>query len=172
MSAARFSYTGSKLNSVDADVKIKQAINEVYSGYEKLVVSVEDKKKSLLKFGRYDNLGTSFETVWSQGGNETFPTGNTIGFISSSETSDTQLTRVEGHTIDVNGRLTFVVQFIVLQGRTKTALSTPLRDVTRIRNEGTTDWAGTIYVYEDDTVTNGVPQTASKIHITSFRNGS
>ncbi len=33
----------------------------------------------------------------------------------------------------------------------------------RVKNEGATDFAGDVYVYEDDTVTAGVPQTASLI---------
>ena len=33
-----------------------------------------------------------------------------------------------------------------------------------MKNMGATDLAGTVYVYEDDTITAGVPDTASKIH--------
>lgn len=123
------------------------------------------KNKTLIKFGRYESLGTSYETVQGIGGNETYLTDNLILYVSSSNTGDTQSISIEGHTIDASGNLTFVVQYITLQGQTSVALTTPLARMTRIRNAGATNFAGTIYGYENDTVSSGVPQTSTKIHI-------
>ena len=148
--------------------KIARAIEQIYQTYGD-TVSVEAKAKSLNKYGRNDSLGnTSFETVWQRGGNETYATGNDIDSISSSSAGDTQDVVIEGHTIDGNGDLTFVVQTATLNGQTPVTLSTPLYRATRLYNDGSTDFAGTVYVYESGgTVTGGVPQTSADIHIQS-----
>lgn len=51
-----------------------------------------------------------------------------------------------------------------LTGQTKVPLTTPLARATRIRNASGTDFLGSIYVFEDDTLSGGVPTTASKVH--------
>lgn len=146
------------------DYKVAQAINQIANTYGDKV-TVDGKGKTLRKFGRNNAVGSSFETVWQTGGDETYATTNAIDTISSSNSGDTQAVRIEGHAID-NGELTFVVQSATLNGQNKVVLSTPLARITRLYNNGTTDFAGTIYGYEDDTVTAGVPQTTSKIHMT------
>ena len=128
-------------------------------------VSLEIGKKSLLKFGQNDAVGTAMETVWRTGGNETYLTDNLINKISSSDNADTQDVVIEGHTIGVDGDFTHVSQTVTLVGQTKTSINTPLARVSRIYNDNGVDFAGTVSVYEDDTVSAGVPQTASKIHI-------
>jgi hypothetical protein len=47
-----------------------------------------------------------------------------------------------------------------------------LARATRVYNNGSTDFAGTVYVYEDDTVTAGVPQTSAKIHLQTEGNNN
>jgi len=148
---------------------IRYAIGEVHATYGQWV-SVEAKSKSLLKFGRNSTLGTSAETVWTQGGNETYVTTNAIDKISSSSGSDTGgLAYVEGHTVSGTGadaQYTFVAQTVTLTGTTKATLGTPLARVSRVYNVSATTWVGDIYVYEDDdTGTPGVPDTGSKIHM-------
>lgn len=148
---------------------IERAEQEVYSTYGDRVSTLA-KRKSLLKFGRTDSLGTSWETVWTQGGDETYVTTNAIDTISSSSGSDTGgLAYIEGHTVSGTGadaQFTFVVQTVTLTGTTKATLSTPLARVSRVYNASSTTWVGDIYVYEDDTTTTpGVPDTASKIHM-------
>ena len=129
-------------------------------------VSVMTKGKTLNKFGRNEAVGTSTEMVWLYGGTETIPSTNAIDKISSSDNGDTQSVTVEGHTIS-GSDLTFVVQSKTLVGQTETALDTPLARATRVYNNDSTDFAGTVYVYEDDTVTAGVPQTAAKVHLST-----
>lgn len=143
---------------------ITQAINSIYQNFGD-VVSVTDKAKTLYKFGRNADIGTgAYTTVQREGGDETYCTTNAIDKFSSSNAGDTQEIVIEGHTI-ADGELTFATQTVTLNGQTETSLTTPLARVTRLYNNGTTDFTGDIYVYEDDTVTGGVPQTASKIHM-------
>ena len=146
----------------EEDPRLVQAQKQIFDSFGDRV-SVTQKAKTLYKFGRNPDIGTSIETVWNTGGNETYATDNVIDKFSSSNAGDTQEIIVEGHTISA-GKLTFVTQTVTLAGQTETALTTPLARVNRAYNNGTTDFAGTIYIYEDDTVTAGVPQTASKIH--------
>jgi hypothetical protein len=141
----------------------KAAILEIYKTFGDSV-SFETKAKRLYKFGRNSAVGTSLVTVSNTGSNETYLTTNGIDKISSSNAGDTEVITIEGHTIAA-GLLTFVVQSVTLVGQTETALTTPLRDVTRAYNAGTTDLLGTVYIYEDDTVTAGVPDTAANIHM-------
>ncbi len=128
-------------------------------------VSVYEKAKDLLKFGASDDIDTSLELVWNQGGNETLVSSNIITHFASSSGSDTGSMKVEGHTVDGSGNFTFVVQDVTLAGQTKTALTTPLARTSRAYNNTGTDWVGDIYVAEDVTFTAGVPQTASAIHV-------
>ena len=148
---------------------IHLAEREAFSTYGDSI-SVYDKNKSLLKFGRFDTLGATYETVWSQGGDETYVTTNAIDTVSSSSASDTEVLYVEGHTVVGTGSssvFTFVAQTITLTGTTKAVLTTPLARVSRAYNISSNTLVGTIYVSEDDThTTPGVPNTAAKIHLT------
>lgn len=141
---------------------------EIYKTYGD-VVSTEEKGKTLLKFGRNAGVGTSYETVWEYGGDETYCTTNAIDYVSSSSASDTATVMfVEGHTVSGTGadsKFTFVTQLVTLTGQTKAALTTPLARVSRAYVYSGT-LAGDFYVFEDDTLSAGVPQTASKVHIT------
>ena len=143
------------------DFWIEHAIRQIYDRFGDVV---EIKPKSLLKFGSYDNLGTSFETVQSTGGNETYVTTNAIDTVSSSNAGDTGVVFIEGHTIDGNDDFTFVGQSATLNGQNKVVLGTPLARCSRIYNAAAAAFAGDVYVYEDDTLTAGVPDTAAKVH--------
>lgn len=147
---------------------IAQAERVVASTYGD-TVSVLEKKKDLLKFGRNFAAGTSYSTVWAYGdtlATEVLPTTNAIDTVSSSSTSDTGTVVIEGHTIS-GSDLTFVVQTATLNGRNKVVLTTPLARATRIKNTGAADFVGDIYVYEDDTISAGVPTTSTKVHVTA-----
>ena len=154
--------TGQSVDTMDS--RIAHAINEIAGTYSD-TVSVESKAKSLVKFGRRSTLGTSFATVWeATNANETYVSTNAIDTISSSSASDTGTVTVEGHTIS-GSDLTFAVQAATLNGQNKVVLGTPLARATRIFNTDSSDWVGDIYVYQDDTLTGGVPNTAAKIHL-------
>ena len=57
---------------------------------------------------------------------------------------------IEGHTIS-GSDLTFVVQTATLNGTTPVTLTTPLRDATRMFNNDSTDFAGTVSVSDGST---------------------
>lgn len=143
---------------------IMLALDEIHKTYGHIV---QPKGKSLLKFGQADALGTDQDTIWVRGGNETYVNDNLITHFSSDNSGDGQSLVVEGHTIDADGDFTFVEQTVTLQGQSKEALTIPLARSSRFFNNGSIPFSGTIYVYEDDTVTLGVPQTLAKIHLTN-----
>jgi len=95
---------------------------------------------------------------------ETYVAANTITHIASATAGDTEIVKLEGHTVDGSGDFTFVIQSVTLAGQTKTALGTPLARVTRCYNTGATDLVGAVYIAEDVTFTAGVPQTDTAIH--------
>lgn len=112
-----------------------------------------------IKFGRNESVGTSFENINDQGGTYTYSSSAVTHYISSSSTSDTDQTiYVEG--IDANGDIQS--QTVALAGQTKTAISGTWLRVYRAYVQTGSDLVGTVYIYEDDTVTSGVPQTATK----------
>ena len=154
---------GYNLEHYHDDPWIKYAEQEIRSNYGDSV-SVLAKSKSLLKFGKNTDLGTSSETVQAQGGNETYVTTNAIDTISSSSASDTNEVTVEGHTIS-GGVFTFVTQTVTLTGQTKALLATPLARCSRVYNVGAVNMLGNIYVYEDTAISSGAPTDATKIHV-------
>lgn len=145
-----------------ADVRVLRAADEIRETWGD-TIDVGARSKSMFKFGSNPDVSTALETVWSLAGDETYVTANTIDKISSSSTADTEIIRVEGYTIAA-GLLTFVSQDVTLVGQTETALTTDLARVTRAYNTGATALVGDVYIYVDDTVTAGVPQTAANIH--------
>lgn len=133
------------------------------------VVSIDRKAKSLIKFGKSADLtADTLETVWTVGGNESYVTGNTIDYISSSSASDTQTIKLECHTVEgtgVNSKFTFLIQEVTLNGQTPVALDTPVARVSHAYNSSGTEIVGRVTVYENTTVVGGVPSDAIKIHI-------
>lgn len=155
--------------SADLGPQIAYAEQRILSDFGDQV-SVFEKAKSLLKFGKNIDIDTGTrETVWTgPDANETYVTTNIIDTISSSSASDTQNVVIEGHTVTgtgTNAQFTFVVQTATLNGQNKVVLSTPLARVSRAYDASTTPFAGDIYIYEDDTITGGVPNTSSKVHM-------
>lgn len=149
------------------DFAVKVAELEILNKFGD-TVSVLDRSETLLKFGRTDGLGTTQETVWVQGGTEVLPTTNVIDTISSSNAGDAQVVTIEGHTVTGTGassQFTFVSQSATLNGQNKVVLTTPLARVQRLIDTDATPFAGDVYVYEDTTITGGVPTTSPPIHM-------
>ena len=149
------------------DYQVSRAIAEIYATYGDRV-SVDQKNKSLRKFGENDNVSTSgsvIMTLPSGINEETMITTNGIVSVVSSSASDTQdIDFYEGHTIS-GGDLTFAIENTnnTLTGRTPVTLSTALARATRARL--TSPAVGDIYFYEGGTVTNGVPDDGTKVHL-------
>ena len=121
------------------------------------------------KFGHNDDIDTAStpEDVWSGGGLYTFTAnGGANYYISSSDNSDTQDIEIRCLTEDANGDWNQEDVTVTLAGQTKTLISFSSGDLPvrfyRGYNSNSTDLAGIVYIYEDDTVVAGVPQTASK----------
>ena len=158
-----------RIEALGAAADIAQAERVVLSTYGDRV-SVEQKAKSLLKFGRNDDLdaGTR-ETIWNQGGDETyvaFDGSNPIDSISSSDAGDTQEVSIEYHTQSGTGastQFTFGTQTATLNGQTRVALTAGAR-VSRVQNLDNTPFAGDVHVYENTALSGGVPSDATKIH--------
>lgn len=135
-----------------------------------LQVDAYKKSKGLRKFGRANVAQDTPTTIsiWPSGiANETFTSTNSIDSLTSSDNGDTEPVLVEGHTIS-GGLLTFAAQTVTLTGQTAATLGTPLARMTRIRNSGSSDLAGTIYGYDDTAnvggLVSGVPQTDASVH--------
>lgn len=113
------------------------------------------------KFGRNSSVGTSDENVNDIGGTYTYSSAAATYYISSSSGSDTDQTiTVVG--IDSAGDLT--TRTVNLVGQTQTTISggTMLRIFRAYVSSGS-GLVGDVYIYENDTVTSGVPQTSTKI---------
>lgn len=116
---------------IDGNWMVNQAVREIKETYGD-DVSVLDKRKSLVKFGRNANIGTSPVTV-AESGDEEFQTDNTIDKIVCTDAAFTGDIYVEGHTIS-GGLLTFASQVATLNGQTPVSLTTPLRQTKVKRN--------------------------------------
>lgn len=99
------------------------------------------------KFGINPTITTTStpEDIWEFGGVYIYDANGTAPIVSlvSDEAADTQPVVVVG--LDINGDI--VSQEITLTGTTRVALDTPLWRVFRMYNNGTVNFAGTIYCY-------------------------
>ena len=150
------------------DGRLVQAEREIQATFGD-VVSIDKKAKSLIKFGKSDDLsanGTS--TVWTVGGHEVYVNDNLITHISSSSAADVYEVLLECHTVSDTGRdakFSFLTQTVTLQGQTKVALPTPVARVSQVFNNNGVELVGRVTVYEDVAITAGVPNDPTKIHI-------
>jgi hypothetical protein len=130
-------------------------------------VSILQKRKTLLKFGRTEEVTTTSRTIAQLGAgqsHETYVSDNLITHISSSNDDDEQKVVIEYHTI-ANGVFTFGTQLATLDGQTAVPLTVPAARVSRLYNNSGTVFGGNIYVFENDTLSSGVPQNAAKVHL-------
>jgi len=161
-----------------ADPLLQHAIAEIVDQFD-IGQSVRIKPKSLHKFGRITSLGQDTRATIATFGtgivNETYSTTNNIdGIVCESADAD-QVVTIEGHTIDISGNLTFVVQNApALQGQSSVQLAIPLARATRAYIANATFGSepdnadDTIYIYAGHgsvTVTDGIPQTAAAIKL-------
>jgi hypothetical protein len=153
------------------DFNVYLAEQEIFNTYGDRV-SVVEKKKTLTKFGRTDNADANvWTTVWetaSDQPNETYVTTNAIDTISSTNSGDTNVINIEGHTVSGTGsssEFTFVTQSATLNGQNKVTLTTPLARVSRAYVDNGGSVAGDILVYEDTAISGGKPTDTTKIHI-------
>lgn len=85
----------------NTEYNIQHALDVIRNDYG-IEVSVEEKAKDLLKFGRNQAVGTAGATIMTLAGsetNETYVNRNLITHFASGSTSDTEKIVVEGHTV-------------------------------------------------------------------------
>jgi len=142
--------TTNPFQSVVPDYKLAHAQNAIFESFGD-TVSIWEKGKVLVKFGRNEDLDTGVrETIWETGGIETLKTANDIDIVVSTDAGDTQEIVIEGHTIS-GSDLTFVIQTLTLNGTTNVSLTTPLARVSRLYNNDSTDFAGDVTVEDNGT---------------------
>ena len=163
-----------RLYRASPDPKLRLAEEEIYATYGDRV-SVEEKKKTLNKFGTTTNADSGVLTtvmeLQDNERNETYVTTNAIDSIVSDDASNAQEITLEGHTIDGNGLLTFVTQDVTLNGTTPATLGTAMARATRgyIKEQTFASPAtalaasSRVYVYDSSStsVSGGSPNTAS-----------
>lgn len=157
---------------------LRVAIRNIWSTYGD-VVSVEDKEKTLFKFGRNNYVGNSELATVSEfydtgQANEDLLTENKICALVSDDTGDAgTVFKIEGHTLDTGTGFEFKVQSVTCNGQTPVALDTHLARATRIFTPPLT-WpnearhvSGKVAVYDtgSTTVTSGVVQDASAVKL-------
>ena len=107
------------------------------------------------------------EDIWDQGGDYVYTAAGGATHYISSSAADTQDVRIVLLSEDASGDWNLEDFEFTLVGTTKTAIVTPSGDdpvrILKAENKGSTVLTGDVYIYEDDTVVAGVPQTASKI---------
>ena len=150
------------------DARLVQAEREIHAflGDE---VSIDNKAKTLLKFGKSAPLVKDVrETVWTIGGNETYVDDNLITHVVSSSASDVHELYLECHTVSGTGedqKFTFLVQTVTLNGQTPVELPVPVARVSLMRNNNGTEFVGQIAAYEGTSaVVGGVPSDITKVH--------
>ena len=142
---------------------IAHALEQIEGDYG---VTVRVKPKTLFKFGQTNNADSGVKTTVAtfQGAvvNETYATGNDIDSIVSDDNGDTEEIVVEGHTLS-GSDLTFVSQTVTLTGQTIASLTTPLYRATRAYNNGSSELAGNVYIFDNDNgASSGTPNTATE----------
>lgn len=125
------------------------------------------------KFGENPEIDTAStpEDIWEYGGEYTFTANaGTSYYFSSSDAGDTgQDIQFQVLTVDSNGNWNLEEFTQQTAGQTKTLLTPdsgdPIVRIFRMENnaDAGNSLAGTLYVYEDDTVVAGVPQTPSLV---------
>lgn len=156
------------------------ALNSSTNNYEWRVLIQSGKVKGhsvMDKFGANQEItvGSDPEDICDQGGVYIF-TDNAGAdyYVSSSNSGDNQLVKFEVLTVDSSDNWNKEVFEQVISGQVKTLLTPPSGDpivrIYRIENEGASgdDLAGDLYVYEDTTVTLGVPDDLTKIRAKIF----
>ena len=152
--------------SPEADPFAKYAESVIFDTYA-VAATVANKKKFLTKFGRNRLVGTSRSEIANLPAGilaETMLTANSITSVVSSSGSDTGTIYYEGHTYS-GGDLTFVAGTATLTGQTAVTLGTALARISRCYSTSAATFVGDVAFYEGGTITAGVPDTDSEVHL-------
>lgn len=116
---------------------------------------------SVSKFGHNSAVGATLEEVWDYPGPYTYMTTASTLYISSDNAGDTQEYEIQG--LDENWDMQIVKA--VANGLSFVAIDGLWIRVFRVKNLGSTDNAGNIYISDDNTDAggDGIPDTVSSI---------
>lgn len=131
----------------------------VSENYGSVVLGHQAGHTYMNKFGYNPDVADSFEPIWDEGDDYTYSAAAELLHFSSSDNGDDQTVLVQG--LDANYAL--AEEEITLVGQTETAMTVALLRVYRAYVTDSTEPSGNIYIYSDDTVSNGTPQTQTKI---------
>lgn len=147
-------------------------------GQDHLFANSKHNKDQFFEIGRgkYSNLSSvhhSFinstvapteEHLWQYGGEHTYMTAAATLYLSSSDNSDVEVIEIVGLDDD------WLLQTVstTLTGQTTVAVSGSWLRVFSIRNTSSTNFDGTVYLAELDTISSGVPNTASKVRLSAL----
>ena len=159
----------SRTRRLHADPRIQHALDVIYQTYGDRV-SVDDKKKDLLKFG-YKNatVSTSEETIGRFQSTsvlrEVFASTNTVDSIVCDSTAYTGLVTVEGQYF-TDTSMTFLSQTATMNSQTPVTLGTALGRATRMyTNTAFPTSTALVYVYDGTLATgvstDGIPTAAA-----------
>lgn len=132
-----------------------------YNYYVDLALNKIPQAQQYLKFGVRPIIQKSIEnTLWDYPDLDKyiFQDGAQEHYISSSNNTDTQIIQIEG----LDSEYRHITKQIQLQGQTTLSIGIWTRTF-RAFNNNSTNLAGQIYVYEDTTVTNGIPDDPTKV---------
>lgn len=162
----------SKYNPDTGDFKLDSALSRLTAEGWGTNWSVSEKNKTLIKFGRAQNLQLNVRsTLWGVGAaNETYlepDDGNLITHAVS--TSDDDIGHVidyEGQRYDGDGNMIFTTGRVTLNGLTPVALAVPLCRHTRATDDDAFPLVGDVRFYQGvgATVTLGVVSPVSLVH--------
>lgn len=146
----------------ESDPMIAYALQRIYRDYgHQCVVN----RKDMEKFGGNPSVGTSIVTVQSWGVDEVYQTSNVTLKVSSSSTSDVgNVVTVELLTIDSSDEFTFQSVDVTLNGQSKVDLPVAAARWTRAYTRGSA-LVGDVYFYRDGTITAGVPNDLTTVHL-------
>jgi len=115
----------------------------------------------ILKFGFNADVPNTFETIWTGSANYVYMSSPSTLYISSSDNTDDQDYEVIG--LDANWDAQVVT--VTANGNNFVALTGTWIRVFRVKNIGTTDNAGVIYISDDNTDAggDGIPDNADSV---------
>lgn len=113
--------------------------------------------------GRNENLAINTEKDVAEIEQVHFPDAPVTLYFSSSSAADTQTILLIGMVLDGSDYV-LKNEVFILDGQTKTALPTQWLRVFALQNVDNTDLVGDVWIYEDDTVSAGVPDNLSQAH--------
>ena len=153
--------TGAPINPATED-KQDAAIDAINTDYfvESALGNISDTASVVITGNNPNMTANTEELIWDQGGLYTYLTSETTLYASSTNAADTAITVA---CPGLDGNYDQVTRTVTLNGQTQVALSGDLLRVFDSAVFGSAEPLGDIYIAESDTLTDGVPDTASKI---------